>query len=82
MLRRYTGPVKAVIIDWADTAVDCGCLGPARVLVEVFAAHGVTVSLNEARRFMGLAKREHIRRMCRDEAIAACWVHAHGRSPQ
>lgn len=81
MPRRYTGPVQAVILDWAGTAVDYGCLGPAQVFVAVFAAQSVRVSIDEARRFMGLEKREHIRRMCQDAAIAARWVKVHGRPP-
>ena len=35
--RAYTGPVRAVVLDWAGTAVDYGCRGPAAVFVEAFA---------------------------------------------
>jgi phosphonoacetaldehyde hydrolase len=78
---RYTGPVRAVVLDWAGTAVDYGCLGPAQVFVEIFAAQGVAVGLEEARRFMGLEKRAHIRRMCGEAAVAARWSAVHGRPP-
>lgn len=27
--RAYAGPVRGVILDWAGTAVDYGCMGPA-----------------------------------------------------
>jgi phosphonoacetaldehyde hydrolase len=27
----YSGPVQAVVLDWAGTAVDYGCMGPAAV---------------------------------------------------
>ena len=27
----YNGPVKAVVLDWAGTAVDYGSIGPAAV---------------------------------------------------
>jgi len=78
----YNGPVRAVVLDWAGTAVDYGCLGPAQVFVEVFAAQGVTVGLDEARRFMGLEKRAHIRRMCGEAAVVARWNAVHGRPPE
>jgi phosphonoacetaldehyde hydrolase len=34
----YSGPVQAVVLDWAGTAVDYGCMGPAAVFVDVFKA--------------------------------------------
>ncbi|MCU0560859.1 MAG: phosphonoacetaldehyde hydrolase [Desulfobacterales bacterium] len=77
----YTGPLRAVVLDWAGTAVDYGCLGPAAVFVEVFKRFGVTVAMAEARRFMGLKKIDHIRSMCRLPAVVAAWRSAHGRAP-
>jgi len=41
MMQSYSGPVKAVILDWAGTTVDHGSLAPVRVLQEVFAARNV-----------------------------------------
>ena len=60
--RAYTGPVKAVVLDWAGTAVDYGCMGPTAVFVDVFKKFGISVSIEEARKFMGLMKKDHIRR--------------------
>ena len=34
--RRYRGPLKAVILDWAGTTLDYGCYAPAVVFTEVF----------------------------------------------
>ena len=53
----YTGPVKAVVLDWAGTAVDFGCMGPAAVFVEVFRECNIEVSVACARQFMGLEKK-------------------------
>ena len=53
----YTGPVKAVILDWAGTAVDYGSIGPAAVFVDVFAKFEVDVSVADVRQFMGIAKK-------------------------
>ncbi|WP_459919015.1 phosphonoacetaldehyde hydrolase, partial [Desulfocicer niacini] len=77
----YTGPVQSVILDWAGTAVDHGCLGPVAVFVDVFADAGVPVTIAEARQFMGIAKKDHIRGMCRLPSVAAAWRETHGRLP-
>ncbi|HSV94326.1 MAG TPA: phosphonoacetaldehyde hydrolase [Desulfobacterales bacterium] len=78
---RHRGPVRAVVLDWAGTAVDYGCMGPASVFVDVFRESGVEVSEADARRFMGLAKKDHLRRMFALPGVAAAWRAAHGRPP-
>lgn len=55
------GLVTAVIFDWAGTTVDHGSLAPVRTLQKLFAAHGIDVAEEEARRDMGLHKKDHIR---------------------
>ena len=75
----YTGPVRAVVLDWAGTAVDFGCMGPAAVFVQAFRHHGVDVSMAQARLPMGSEKREHVRAMFRMPEVAARWHGAHGR---
>lgn len=77
----YTGPVRAVILDWAGTAVDFGCMGPVAVFIEVFARRGVAVTVPEARAPMGLMKKDHIRAVCRMPSVAARWREAFGRDP-
>ncbi|MEH0018926.1 MAG: phosphonoacetaldehyde hydrolase [Desulfobacter sp.] len=77
----YTGPVKAVVLDWAGTAVDFGCMGPAAVFVEVFNEQGIAVSVQEARKFMGLEKKEHIRHMCALDSVARAWQEKFNRQP-
>jgi phosphonoacetaldehyde hydrolase len=79
--RVYKGPVQAVVLDWAGTAVDYGCRGPAAVFVEVFARFEVAVTVAQARQFMGLEKKEHIRRMCALPEVAAKWAARHGALP-
>ena len=69
----YTGPVKAVVLDWAGTAVDFGCMGPAAVFVEVFRECNIEVSVACARQFMGLEKKEHILRMCSLPSVSKAW---------
>jgi phosphonoacetaldehyde hydrolase len=79
--RRYRGPVQAVILDWAGTVMDFGCLAPAHAFVELFRQQGVAISLAEARGPMGLYKRAHIEQLTRLDAVRARWRAAHGRDP-
>lgn len=80
-LAPYTGPVQAVVLDWAGTAVDYGCMGPAAVFVRVFEQFGITVSVSNARQFMGLEKKQHIRSMCGLPGTVAQWREKYGRAP-
>ncbi|MGE4505314.1 MAG: phosphonoacetaldehyde hydrolase [Desulfovibrionaceae bacterium] len=77
----YTGPLLAVVLDWAGTAVDHGSVGPVAVFVEVFANRGVDVTWAEARGPMGLMKRDHIVAMCADRGVLEKWRAARGADP-
>jgi len=80
-IKPYDGPVRAVIMDWAGTAVDYGCMGPVAPFVEVFQSRGVSVTVEEARGPMGLMKKDHIRAMCEMESVSSRWLEALGRPP-
>ena len=77
----YRGPVLGVVLDWAGTAVDYGCVGPVAVFVEIFKHYGVDVTIREARIFMGLMKKDHIRGMCGLPSVKQQWQKAYGRDP-
>jgi phosphonoacetaldehyde hydrolase len=77
--RFYAGPVEAVIFDMAGTIVDFGSRAPAGVFVEVFARHGVAISLNEARGPMGAEKRAHVAELLAMPGIQERFVATHGR---
>lgn len=79
--RRYRGPLKAVILDWAGTTLDYGCYAPAVVFTEVFKRQGVEISMDEAREPMGAHKKVHIRRISENPDVAERWEKAHGRLP-
>jgi len=51
------------------------------VFVKVFAAFDIDVTAAEARQFMGLEKKEHIRSMCRLHGVAEQWEKKHGQQP-
>jgi len=77
----YTGQVLAVVLDWAGTAVDYGCVGPVAVFVEVFHNFGVDITIAEARAPMGLMKKDHIQAICGMETVAERWERIRGRQP-
>jgi phosphonoacetaldehyde hydrolase len=79
--KTYKGPVLGVVLDWAGTAVDYGCVGPVAVFVEIFRQHKVEVTIREARTFMGLMKKDHIRGMCSLPSVQEQWQKAYGRLP-
>lgn len=77
----YTGPLKGAILDWAGTAVDYGCLGPVAVFVDVFKKFHVETTIDEARQFMGLMKKDHIRSMLNLPRIRNRWEAVHKKTP-
>ncbi|MGO9403404.1 MAG: phosphonoacetaldehyde hydrolase [Terriglobales bacterium] len=79
--KTYTGPLQAVILDWAGTTVDYGSLAPVRVLQQVFANRGILISEDEARRDMGVLKKDHIRTLLGYPRIRAAWEEQHRHVP-
>jgi phosphonoacetaldehyde hydrolase len=78
---RYRGPVKAVVLDWAGTTVDFGCMAPVATFVQAFAETGVPITVEEARAPMGMPKWQHIQAITRTEAVAARWEAVHAKRP-
>ena len=76
-----TRKIAAVIFDWAGTTVDHGSLAPVRVLRRVFESRGVPISEAEARRDMGVLKRDHIERIVSSPAVSERWRVKTGRPP-
>ena len=79
--RSYRGPIEAVLLDWAGTTMDFGCLAPAVVFVEVFKRKRVPISMEEARAPMGAHKRVHIQRVTELDSVRQRWQAVHGRLP-
>src|SRR5579871_2806933 len=73
--------VKAVVFDWAGTVVDHGSLAPMGVFVESFATFGVGITVEEARRPMGMAKRPHVAALLAMPRIAEEWQRVRGHAP-
>ena len=73
--------LKAVVFDWAGTTVDHGSRAPMGAFVEVFAQFKVAITVEEARRPMGLPKWHHIKALLTQPNVAARWASAHGAPP-
>ena len=79
--RSYRGKIQAVLLDWAGTTMDYGCMAPAVVFVEVFKRAGVPISVEEARVPMGAHKRVHIQKITQLDSVRKRWQEKHGRLP-
>ncbi|MEE2709053.1 MAG: phosphonoacetaldehyde hydrolase [Gemmatimonadota bacterium] len=79
--RRYTGRLKAVLLDWAGTTMDYGCYAPAVVFIDVFKRNRVPISIEEARLPMGAHKKVHIRQITQIDRVAKAWEATHGARP-
>jgi len=79
--RSYHGPIQAVLLDWAGTTMDFGCIAPAVVFVQVFERKGVPISMEEARVPMGAHKRVHIQRITELDSVKQRWREVHHRLP-
>ncbi len=79
--RRYRGKIQAVLLDWAGTTMDYGCMAPAVVFVEVFKRQRVPITMGEARAPMGAHKRVHIEKISQLDSVRRRWEEVHGRVP-
>ena len=53
----YVGRLRACVLDWGGTVIDCGVFAPAVGFVEVFEREGVPITIDEARGPMGIHKK-------------------------
>lgn len=73
--------IRAIMLDWAGTAVDHGSIAPIIALQTLFAKHGITLTTEDARRDMGLLKRDHIRAILSVPNVRAEWNAIAGQEP-
>jgi phosphonoacetaldehyde hydrolase len=77
--RSYRGPLKAVILDWAGTAVDYGSFAPTAVFLRLFESRNMKITAEDARSGMGLMKKDHLRTILARPSVAEAWQAAHGK---
>ncbi|RYY98249.1 MAG: phosphonoacetaldehyde hydrolase, partial [Comamonadaceae bacterium] len=72
--------LSAVVFDWAGTLLDFGSCAPMGAFVRLFEQFGITLSIEQARGPMGLAKWDHIKALGLLPEVAAQWQARHGRA--
>ena len=80
--RTYRGPIEAVLLDWAGTTMDFGCMAPAVVFMQIYERKRVPISVEEARAPMGAHKKVHIRKISELESVRKRWQEVHDRPPR
>ena len=68
-----------IIFDWAGTTVDYGCFAPVKAFIEAFEQYGITPTLEEVRKPMGMLKIDHVRTMLSMDRISGLWEEKRGR---
>jgi phosphonoacetaldehyde hydrolase len=81
-MSRPAAKIPAVFLDWAGTAVDHGSIAPVNALETIFSQFGVTVPRPLVRRYMGLAKKDHIRKLLEEPYVTEKWIALHHAPPQ
>jgi phosphonoacetaldehyde hydrolase len=74
--------LRAIMLDWAGTTVDHGSMAPVVALQTLFAWHGISLSNQDARKDMGLLKRDHIHAILGLPNVRAKWRELTGRVPE
>lgn len=71
--------IKLVILDNSGTSNDCGVYAPATVVVKLFEKYGVSITMEEARKPMGLFKKDHIRAILNLDRVSDKFKRVFGR---
>src|SRR5271168_1371200 len=74
--------IPAVFLDWAGTAVDHGSIAPVKALENIFNEFGITAPRPLVRKHMGLAKKDHIRKLLEEPAVQEQWISLNHAPPQ
>ena len=73
--------LEAVIFDWAGTTVDHGSLAPVRAITELFHRQRIPLTDADARKDMGIFKRDHIRNILAIPHVSEQWRELTGAMP-
>ncbi|RED85562.1 phosphonoacetaldehyde hydrolase [Cohnella phaseoli] len=72
--------LRGMVLDWAGTTVDYGCMAPVQAFMEVFRSLGLEPTMEEVRAPMGLLKWDHIKTMLEMPRISRQFEERMGRS--
>lgn len=71
--------IEAIIFDWAGTTVDYGCFAPVQAFISAFEEYGITPTVEEVRKPMGMLKRDHVKTMLQMDRINKEWKRIYNR---
>jgi phosphonoacetaldehyde hydrolase len=74
--------IPAIFLDWAGTAVDHGSIAPVHALKTIFDQFGIAVPHSLVRRYMGLAKKDHVRKLLQEPEVKQQWQALRHAAPQ
>lgn len=75
----YSGKIKAVIFDLAGTVCDPGVFAPVTSFTNTFKKHNIHITMNEARKDIGIRKDKHIEKILQIPRIQQEWLKEHKR---
>lgn len=75
-----TPALTAVVFDWAGTIIDFGSSAPMGAFVRLFEKYGITITVDEARGPMGMAKWDHIHALGQLPGVQQQWLQRFGRA--
>lgn len=78
--RRLPKRIKLVVLDNSGTLNDCGVYAPVVAFIQVFEKYGIPITMEEARRPMGLFKKDHIRAILSMERVSTAFQRVYQRS--
>lgn len=74
--------VQGVILDFSGTTLDAHVIAPAYAFVKAFEVEGVKITMEEARKPMGLRKDMHIQKLLELPTVIEKWVQKKGVKPK
>ena len=74
--------IKALIFDWAGTVIDYGSFSPVNVFLSIFSKKGVEITVEEARKPMGMLKYDHIKEILAFSRVRDKWKEIYGNEPE
>lgn len=72
--------VKTIILDWAGTTVDFGCMAPVQAFKGAFENKRINLSYEEIRKPMGMLKLDHIKQLLALETVKQQWLEQFGEA--
>ncbi|NSN06871.1 phosphonoacetaldehyde hydrolase [Enterococcus faecalis] len=70
---------KTVILDWAGTTVDFGCMAPVEAFKKAFKNKKIELTDEEIRKPMGMLKLDHIKQLLTLDNVKKQWFQIYGK---